>query len=192
MAADSQHIPLMLGAAGTEAERRSTPEVYERNINVKVIRRDPGRIQVLASFLDLDHSFDAEMIVEVASGRIEHAKVHMAKRPFQMLCLRALDNIPRLVGEVIGRGIYRRITDLIGKSEGCVHLAEIFQAALATIDARPEESLYVGDVYSVDYVGARNAGMDAVLLDVAGAYRDRDLPRVESLQQLESWLQEQP
>jgi HAD superfamily hydrolase (TIGR01549 family) len=68
---------------------------------------------------------------------------------------------------------------------------EIFHAALATINARPEESLYVGDVYSVDYVGAHNAGMDAVLLDVAGAYRDRNLPRVESLQQLENWLQEQ-
>jgi FMN phosphatase YigB (HAD superfamily) len=40
----------------------------------------------------------------------------------------------------------------------------------------------------VDYVGARNAGMDAILLDVAGAYRDRDVPRVESLAQLESWL----
>ena len=37
----------------------------------------------------------------------------------------------------------------------------------------PAESLYVGDVYSVDYVGARNAGMQAVLFDVAGAYRER-------------------
>jgi putative hydrolase of the HAD superfamily len=69
---------------------------------------------------------------------------------------------------------------------------EIFQAALATIDAQPEESLYVGDVYSVDYMGARNAGMDAVLFDVTGAYRDRRLPRVDSLQHLESWLQQQP
>ena len=126
----SELVPLVLGGAATDAERHSTPEVYERNINVKVIRRDPGRVQVLASFLDLEHSFDAEMIVEVASGRIEHAKAHMAKRPFQTLCLRALDNIPRLEGEVIGRGIYRRITDLIGKSQGCVHLAEIFQAAI--------------------------------------------------------------
>jgi len=67
--------------------------------------------------------------------------------------------------------------------------AEIFEAALATMNARADESLYVGDVYSVDYVGARNAKMDAVLFDVAGAYRDRDLPRVESLQQLETWLQ---
>ena len=65
---------------------------------------------------------------------------------------------------------------------------EIFQAALKSMQARADESLYVGDVYSVDYVGARNAGMEAVLLDVAGAYRDRELPRIESLEQLETWL----
>ena len=122
--------PLLLGGAATEAERRRTPEVFERNINVKVIRPGDDRVQVLASFLDLEHSFDAEMLVHVPSGRIEHAKAHMAKRPFQTLCLRALDNIGRLEGEVIGRGIYRRITDLIGKNTGCVHLAEIFQAAV--------------------------------------------------------------
>jgi len=68
---------------------------------------------------------------------------------------------------------------------------QIFEAALKTMKAQPEESLYVGDVYSVDYVGARNAGMQAVLFDAAGAYRDRGLPRVESLPQLETWLQQQ-
>jgi putative hydrolase of the HAD superfamily len=66
---------------------------------------------------------------------------------------------------------------------------EIFEAALKTMNARPEESLYVGDVYSVDYVGATNAGMEAILFDVAGAYRDRSESRVESVAQLESWLQ---
>jgi FMN phosphatase YigB (HAD superfamily) len=54
--------------------------------------------------------------------------------------------------------------------------------------ADPAESLYVGDVYSVDYIGARNAGMDAVLFDVSGTYRERGLPRVETLAELESWL----
>jgi putative hydrolase of the HAD superfamily len=68
--------------------------------------------------------------------------------------------------------------------------AEIFEAAHQSMNARPDESLYVGDVYSVDYVGARNAGMDAVLLDVSGAYRERDVPRVDSLQDLEIWLQQ--
>ncbi len=66
---------------------------------------------------------------------------------------------------------------------------EIFTAALREMKADPAESLYVGDVYSVDYVGARNAGMQAVLFDVAGAYRDQEHPRVESLAELERWLQ---
>lgn len=66
----------------------------------------------------------------------------------------------------------------------------IFEAALRDMKADPVESLYVGDVYSVDYVGARNAGMQAVLFDVAGAYRGREYPRVESLRELETWLQQ--
>jgi putative hydrolase of the HAD superfamily len=66
----------------------------------------------------------------------------------------------------------------------------IFEAALCDMKADAAESLYVGDVYSIDYVGARNAGMQAVLFDVAGAYRDREYPRVESLAGLEDWLQQ--
>ncbi|HEY6338789.1 MAG TPA: HAD family hydrolase [Candidatus Sulfotelmatobacter sp.] len=64
----------------------------------------------------------------------------------------------------------------------------VFHAALSVMQAPAAESLYVGDVYSVDYIGARNAGMNAVLFDVAGAYRDRGFPRVESLAELEAWL----
>jgi putative hydrolase of the HAD superfamily len=65
----------------------------------------------------------------------------------------------------------------------------IFAAALQEMKADPAESLYVGDVYSVDYVGARKAGMQAVLFDVAGTYRNDEHPRVESLRELENWLQ---
>jgi len=67
----------------------------------------------------------------------------------------------------------------------------IFEAALREMKAAPAESLYVGDVYSVDYLGARNAGMQAVLFDVAGAYREQDLPRVGSLRELEGWLRDE-
>ena len=67
---------------------------------------------------------------------------------------------------------------------------EIFEAALRTMKVRADESLYVGDLYSVDYIGAINAGMQALLFDLAGAYRDRHEPRVASVQQLESWLRQ--
>jgi putative hydrolase of the HAD superfamily len=102
-----------------------------------------------------------------------------------------ISNADGRIEEVLRRcdiaGCFRTITDsgIVGHEKP--HPA-IFEAALSAMRAQPAESLYVGDVYSVDYLGARNAGMQAVLFDVAGAYRDRDLPRVDSLLALESWL----
>jgi len=64
----------------------------------------------------------------------------------------------------------------------------IFAAALQSLNVGAERALYVGDVYSVDYLGARQAGMEAILFDIAGAYRDKGLPRVESLSELNQRL----
>jgi HAD superfamily hydrolase (TIGR01509 family) len=82
---------------------------------------------------------------------------------------------------------FRTITDsgLVGYEKP--H-PEIFRQALQSMNAAPGESLYVGDVYSVDYAGATDAGMEAVLMDVPGAYRDKGVPRVESLAELQTVL----
>ena len=82
---------------------------------------------------------------------------------------------------------FETITDsgIVGKEKP--H-PKIFESALESFGVGPEESLYTGDVYSVDYRGATQVGMQAVLFDVAGAYKDRDLPRVESLEELEARL----
>lgn len=65
---------------------------------------------------------------------------------------------------------------------------EIFVQALKTLNAAPDQSLYVGDVYSVDYLGATGAGMQGVLMDISGAYTDKGVARVESLGELQSWF----
>ncbi|HXJ90634.1 MAG TPA: HAD family hydrolase [Candidatus Binatia bacterium] len=102
-----------------------------------------------------------------------------------------ISNSDGRIDAVLGRcGIcdcFASITDSGNVGHEKPHPA-IFAAALHEMKADPAGSLYVGDVYSVDYVGSRNAGMDAVLFDVSGAYRGRGLPRVESLAELESWL----
>jgi len=66
----------------------------------------------------------------------------------------------------------------------------IFKAALHSLGVDAAQSLYVGDVYSVDYFGATRAGLQAILFDVCGAYRDDGLPRVESIEELEMVLDE--
>jgi putative hydrolase of the HAD superfamily len=63
---------------------------------------------------------------------------------------------------------------------------QIFQAALAAMSVAAERAVYVGDIYSIDYLGAMNVGMYAILMDVAGAYATVNLPRIESLDQLET------
>jgi HAD superfamily hydrolase (TIGR01509 family) len=82
---------------------------------------------------------------------------------------------------------FRSITDsgLVGYEKP--HPA-IFEVALRDMQVAAEESLYVGDVYSVDYLGATRAGMQAILFDVAGAYRGLEWPLVESLEELEKKL----
>ena len=52
----------------------------------------------------------------------------------------------------------------------------IFLPALDALQVAPAEALYVGDLYEVDVVGARRAGMAAVLLDPAGLNASRDVP----------------
>jgi putative hydrolase of the HAD superfamily len=56
-----------------------------------------------------------------------------------------------------------------------------FAHGLRAVGAGAEEALHVGDFYSIDVVGARAAGIEAWLLDVADVNADRDCPRFPSL-----------
>jgi putative hydrolase of the HAD superfamily len=64
----------------------------------------------------------------------------------------------------------------------------IFETAMQRLGVAANESAYVGDVYSIDYTGARGAGMHAVLVDSYGTYAADDLQRVESICELKSLL----
>jgi putative hydrolase of the HAD superfamily len=66
---------------------------------------------------------------------------------------------------------------------------QIFLAALAAVNVAADDSLYVGDIYSIDYLGAQEVGMHGLLMDRAGAYAHQPLPRIEALAELEPWLE---
>jgi putative hydrolase of the HAD superfamily len=106
--------------------------------------------------------------------------------------LAVISNADGKIADVLARcGIadcFETITDsgIVGKEKP--HPA-IFEAALKGMKVTADESLYIGDVYSVDYLGATRAGMHGVLFDVAGAYKNNGVQRVESLQDLETRLE---
>jgi putative hydrolase of the HAD superfamily len=57
----------------------------------------------------------------------------------------------------------------------------IFRIALGEARVEPGEALYVGDLYSVDVLGARGAGLEAILLDPRGFWGERDCLRAPDL-----------
>jgi len=60
----------------------------------------------------------------------------------------------------------------------------LFEIALERSGARKESTIHVGDLYNIDIVGARNAGLRAVLLDETNLRTNADCPRVRSLAEL--------
>jgi len=64
----------------------------------------------------------------------------------------------------------------------------LFRRALDGLGADAEAAVHVGDLYHVDVIGARAAGIRPVLVDEAGLYPDADCPRVSSLAGLAAHL----
>jgi putative hydrolase of the HAD superfamily len=66
---------------------------------------------------------------------------------------------------------------------------EIFLEALKRAGVAAGETLYVGDQYRVDVLGARGAGIKGILIDRTGYHRDiTDCPKIGSLKELTAYL----
>jgi len=64
----------------------------------------------------------------------------------------------------------------------------IFHYALEQINTKPAHTLYVGDNYFADVVGAKGAGMPVVLLDPAGLFPEADCPVIQNMSELPAVL----
>jgi HAD superfamily hydrolase (TIGR01549 family) len=101
--------------------------------------------------------------------------------------------VPKLVVVSNANGVLHRLFDRIGLTrffdvicDSCVEKVEkpdphYFHLALERSGSRRETTTMVGDLYHVDVVGARNAGLEAILIDPTGLYPDADCERVPTL-----------
>lgn len=63
----------------------------------------------------------------------------------------------------------------------------IFRDAVARLGVEPADALYAGDLYHVDVLGARAAGMDAVLVDPLNR-RSHDVDRIPTVAHLPDYV----
>jgi HAD superfamily hydrolase (TIGR01549 family) len=93
-------------------------------------------------------------------------------------------------------GALHRLFDRLGLSryfvaicDSCVEGVEkpdpaFFRIVLERAAGLPETTIHVGDLYHVDIVGARRAGLRAILLDPHDLYAEYEVERVKSLRDL--------
>jgi HAD superfamily hydrolase (TIGR01549 family) len=103
------------------------------------------------------------------------------------LQLAIVSNANGVVHRVFERGGLSAYFDLI--CDSCVEGVEkpdprFFHIVLERARATAETTLHVGDLYHVDVVGARRAGLRAMLIDPHELYADVDAERVRSLDAL--------
>lgn len=84
------------------------------------------------------------------------------------------------------RGLTPLVDLIIASDEEGVEKPDprLFRIALERSASEATSTIHCGDMYEVDIVGARSAGLPAVLLDPTGVYHDVDCPRVASVTEL--------
>jgi putative hydrolase of the HAD superfamily len=92
----------------------------------------------------------------------------------------------RVAAALAASGLDRHFTAIVDSHVVGVEKPDprIFRLALDACGVAASEALFVGDIYEIDVVGARNAGMDAVLIDPLARYGDVDCRRISRLAEL--------
>ena len=135
-------------------------------------------------------------VAELAAYHAEHNLWEHVPADVVPTLERLREIVPKLVVVSNANGVLHRAFDRLGLSrhfdvicDSCVEGVEkpdprYFQIALERSASRAGTTLMVGDLYHVDVVGARRAGLQAILLDAAGLYPDADCIRVQALSEL--------
>src|SRR5262245_57347426 len=178
-------------AAVTDAERRARMRLdTERAAQASRERTGEGRyVRYLTEYLGIADDAERGAIAEWRRGfNIPIGLCHQADGEAAKALQRA-----REAGLVVGvisnsNGSVKRALEIAGLApqldfvidSSVVGISKpdprIFALGLQTAGTAPEQAVYVGDSYFVDVMGARQAGLRAVLFDPGRTWGERDRP----------------
>ena len=108
---------------------RNTMEDFQRDISYHVLKQGDGTIALTATLRDRFHDILAEVIVNGDTLTITSAKADFRKSPTGD-CQNVATRLKQLVGFPIGKGLNRKLLEVLGGGEGCGNLRNLFLGLL--------------------------------------------------------------
>jgi len=182
MTADAKALEAAYDAAGAKYKEiwRTCVEIPPRDqITIMLSLLPAARGKVTPQLVADAEKPYTEAILQRPPPLAEGTKELLAELRKRMLRIGLISNTGRTPGTVLRKllaahGVLEYFDALVFSSETGVRkpAPEIFRSALAALGVTPFAALHVGDEFEADMIGAKRAGLRAVLLDRTGNYRD--------------------
>jgi len=104
-------------------------EDFQRDICYRLVKQDGGTAMLSASLRDRFHDIAVEVMVDVATLAVISASADFRKSPTAD-CRNVSARLAGLAGFTIGRGLQRRLMEVLGGGEGCGNLRNLLQGLL--------------------------------------------------------------
>lgn len=107
----------------------NTMEDFQRDISYRLLKQDDGTALLTATMKDRFHDVLVQVRVEVATMKILSAEADFRKSPTPD-CRRVSAKMSGLHGFVVGRGLQRRVAEVLGGAEGCGNMRNLLLGLL--------------------------------------------------------------
>jgi putative hydrolase of the HAD superfamily len=160
--------------AATSTESPDTGERYLRYLLDELGVRDAAVVAALSAWR---RGYNAPIGLWTEGEPEAEAALTLARaRGLRTACISNSNGTVAAILE--GLGLARHLEFVIDSSQVGVEKPDprIFRIALERAGVAAAEAVYVGDLYSIDVVGARAAGLSAILMDPGACWGARDCP----------------
>jgi putative hydrolase of the HAD superfamily len=161
-------------APGVSTESRSTSVRYLRYMLEELGVTDPAVVEAMAEWR---RDFNPPVGVwNRADPEAEPALVMLAEHGIRAAVISNSNGSIRSILD--GLGLAQYLDFVLDSAEVGVEKPDprIFRLALERAGVEADDARYVGDLYSVDVLGARGVGMEGILLDPGALWGARDCP----------------
>ena len=109
--------------------QRNTMEDFRRDISYRALKREDGQVSLTALLQDRFHDIEVEVVADLEALTITAASADIRRSPTPD-CRHVAARMDGLVGFTIGKGLNRKLMEVLGGGEGCGNIRNLLLGLL--------------------------------------------------------------